>query len=566
MLIVLDNAESILGLQGSSAQEIYTIVNELSWFSNVCLCITSRISAILPSYETFEIPTLSIGAACDTFYRIYRQSEPSDAIKDILEQLDFHPLSITLLATVAQHGKWDISQLIQEWSRQRTEMLHTQRSGSLATTIEILLASPMFQELGPDARGLLEVIAFFPQGVDEENIDWLFPTIPDGRNMFDQFCILSLTCRSDGFITMLAPLRDYLRPKDPRSSPLLSTVKECYFARLSAHFYPGQPDYEESRWITSEDVNVEYLLDVSTSIDMDSEDAWDSCARFMNHLSLHKPRPVALGPKIEALPDDHPFKERCLWNLSWLFQSVGNHAEHKRLLTHILELWRKRGDEFQVAQTLGTLSDTNRETGLLKEGIQQAREASEIFQRLGDTAKQATQLITLASVLHEDKQFDAAEEAIYRGIHLLPEKGKQLQVCGCYRVLGEIYRDKGDPVKAIHHFGVALGIAFTLNNRVELFSIHFSLSELFFEWGGLNDAYAHLECAKSQAVNNPYLLARVSWLQAGLWEKQHAFEEAKSEGLRALDVFERLGAAAGAGYTRWLLREIDHRARRNRRW
>jgi hypothetical protein len=277
-------------------------------------------------------------------------SERSDAINDILEELEFHPLSITLLATVAQQSKWGTDRLTVEWDRQRTRVLHLQHSKSLGTTIELSLGSPTFRGLGPNGRSLLEVVAFFPQGVNEKNTNWLFPTIPDVRNILDGFCILSLAYRNNGYITMLAPLRDHLRPEDPRSSPLLNATKEIYFKRLSGDITPGKPGFEEARWITTEDVNVEHLLDVFTTIDTNSERIWDACDKFMAQLYWHKSRVVMLGPKIEALPDNHPRKPRCLSNLSRLFDSVGNFVERKRLLSQSLRLWRERGNDFQVAQ------------------------------------------------------------------------------------------------------------------------------------------------------------------------------------------------------------------------
>ena len=557
MLIVLDNAESILDPQGTNAGGIYAIVNELAQFNNICLCVTSRISTIPPDCETLEIPTLSMEAAHNAFYRIYKHGRRPDPINNILERLDYHPLSITLLATVAQQNKWDTDRLTTEWEKQRTGVLDAQHSGSLAATIGLSLASPMFRELGPDARGLLEVIAFFPQGVNEKNIGWLFPTISDGPNMFDKFCTLSLTYRSNEFTTMLAPLRDHLRPKDPGSSPLLGTTKECYFTRLSVNIDPDKPEFEESQWITSEDVNVEHLLDVFTSIDENSGDAWDACSKFMYHLHWHKPRLVTLGPKIEALPDDHPSKAKCLKYLSWLFGLVGNRGEQIRLLVHSLKLWREWGNEYQVALTLRFLCEANRLIDLPKEGIQYAKDASEIFERLGEPVDQAKCLINLAWALHGDKRFDAAEEAASRAIDLFPEQGHQSMVCQGHRVLSDIYCSKGETEKAIRHLEMALGIASSSNLHVELFWIHYSLADLFSGQGKFDDAQAHVQHAKSHAVNNPYLLARASWQQARLWYQRHRPEEAKSEALQALDAFEKLGVTNAAERIRKLIQAID---------
>jgi len=557
MLVVLDNAESILDPQGTDGLGIYAVVEELSQFSNICICITSRISTIPPGCETFDIPTLSVEAARDTFFRIYKHGEQSDPVDNVLKRLDFHPLSITLLATVSQHNKWGTDRLAREWEGRRTGVLQTEHNKSLAATIELSLTSPMFQELGPDARALLGVIAFFPQGVDENNLDWLFPTISNGANVFDKFCILSLAYRNNGFVTMLAPLRDHLSPKDPKSSPLLCTTKERYFTRLSVDPNPDKPDFGETRWITSEDVNVEHLLDVFTSIDANSENVWKACIQFMKHLYWHKPRLIVLGPKMEGLPDDHRSKPECLFDLSRLFEEVGNDVERKRLLTRVLQLWRERGGDYWVAFTLRRLSDANRLMGLHEEGIQQAKGALEIFEQLGDTVEQAECLKDLAFLLCGDKQLDAAEEAASRAIDLIPEKGHQSLVCESHHILGKIYYSKGEREKAIHHFEVALGIASSFNWHDPLFWIHHSLAWLFLGEDRFNDAHAHVEQAKSHAVNDTYKLGRAMELQARVWYKQRRLEEARSEASHAADVYEKLGAAQDLKSCRVLLQRIE---------
>ena len=214
-----------------------------------------------------------------------------------------------------------------------------------------------------------------------------------------------------------------------------------------------------------------------------------------------------------------------------------------------------------MATVLGELSDVNRVMGLCKEGTQQAKEASGIFERLGDAVGQAGCLINLAHLLRKDGQLDAAEEAASRGINILPEKGQELWVCVGHRTLGDIYHKGGDTDKAIHNYKIALAVTSSLNPHSELSRVHLALAVLFFGEGQLDEAHAHIEQAKLHAVNDAYLLAHASLLQAMFWYVQDMFEEAKSGALRALDAYEKFGVADVAEGTREFLERIDRDAR-----
>ena len=570
MLIILDNAESILDPQGTGAREIYSVVDELCRFKKICLLITSRITTVPPYCKRPEIPKLSMEAACDIFYGIYGNRRESGIINDLLHRLDFHALSITLLATTAAHNAWDHDRLAKEWETQRVRALHTVHNESLSKTIELSLASPTFRSMDPNARDLLGVVAFFPQGIDEKKLDWLFPTISNRQRLFDTFCLLSLTHRSNGFVTMLAPIRDYLAPQEPRSSPLLCTTRDRYFSRLSIGADPESPGRGETRWVGSEDVNIEHLLDVFTSIDPNLGDVWDACYHFMIHLYWNKPRKTTLMSKIEALTHDHPSKSKCLSQLGLLFDGIGNFAEAKRLMSHALELERRRRDDARVSATLRFLADCNRLLDLFGEAIQQAKEALEISERIGDTMGQALCLRALAQALVDGGQPDAARDAASRAINLITEKRQEYLLSILHQILGRAHRSRGEKEEAIHHFETALKIASPFNWHDLLFWTHYSLAGLFGDEGKLEDENTHIEQAKSHAVDGAlqYELGRAMQTQAEVWCRQLRLEDAKSEALNSLEIYGKIGAAEGVRSSRYLIeniqREMEARSARSR--
>ena len=178
-----------------------------------------------------------------------------------------------------------------------------------------------------------------------------------------------------------------------------------------------------------------------------------------------------------------------------------------------------------------------------RKGLQQAKEALKIYERLGDPEGQASSLNCLAWLLCSDGQHDGAEEAASHVINLdLPlGQNRGFWVRNSHYALGHIYHSKGEREKAIHHYEAALGVTSPFHRHHQLF----------------DDANCHLEQAKSYAVDHAFNFGRAMELHARIWYRQHKLEEAMVEALRAIEIFEKLGVTGRLKHCRTFLGEIE---------
>ena len=74
-----------------------------------------------------------------------------------------------------------------------------------------------------------------------------------------------------------------------------------------------------------------------------------------------------------------------------------------------------------------------------------------------------------------------------------------------------------------------------------LFWTHHDLALLFRDDGRFVDARAHIDHARSYTIDNACALCRATEMRASIWYRQHRLGEARSETLRAINIYEKLG-------------------------
>jgi tetratricopeptide (TPR) repeat protein len=370
-LIVLDNAETFEEARGQSAlQEIPPAIADIADIPDIILILTSRSRRNAPNvpWITKDIPPLDVDSAREAFFRTYCQDSRSNAeeqITHLLTELEFHPLSINIIANAAQQNGWSPHMLLTRWKHQPSAVLdHGEgKQQSLSATMQLSLSSPSIQDFGEDGGRTLAIIAFLPQGLNGYLATQLLPSLPRINIICDILCRQSLVYRQDAFIKMLAPIRYYVQ-----NSSLVPPVSTClrdvgtFYYRTVRHCSQERDNHADI--IISDHLNIEHVVAFDlTQIPDRTEETLNICMLFLQRLKWHLPRPTALVPAIFNIVEQ-PFtltlKAQCLWYLGLLYEALSQLTKAIKVFQAAEALYLTAGNHEGVAYCVTTRADMYR--------------------------------------------------------------------------------------------------------------------------------------------------------------------------------------------------------------
>jgi len=263
-LLVVDNAETFNDAGDEDAGKLFAALNSIGAQPSTRIIFTSRNSEVVPQNlrcKRLNISGLSLQASCDAFEAVYLKPI-DDSIRSILRALDFHPLSINILANAAVMNEWFIPDICQAWTERQVQVLDNanDKYRSLRAATEISIVSFKDKTL---VLQILRVIAFLPQGIHRSDFPSIFPSIPSISREVEAVQRSSLIYRNGDRLTMLAPIRMYIADRYNQNltyeDPVLLYIRAYYHSKLS---------YTAEDFVEREHGNIDHLMhfDMTSSL------------------------------------------------------------------------------------------------------------------------------------------------------------------------------------------------------------------------------------------------------------------------------------------------------------
>ncbi|KAG1838418.1 hypothetical protein C8R48DRAFT_791351 [Suillus tomentosus] len=210
------------------------------------------------------------------------------------------------------------------------------------------LDSPSIQALGKDGRRTLAIIAFLPQGLNDNLAGGLLPSLQEVDTICDVLRMQSLVYRQDNFIKVLAPIRHYVQDSLPLpDSTRLREIRTFYYHTVQQC---SEEQDGHANIIISDHFNIEHVI--AFDLAHVSQETYHACSKFLLCLKWHLPCPTTLAPAIFNVVQNsstYELKAYCLWHLGCLYITLSQLTDAMKILKAAGVLYLATGNHEIVA-------------------------------------------------------------------------------------------------------------------------------------------------------------------------------------------------------------------------
>ncbi|KAJ3505530.1 hypothetical protein NLJ89_g7367 [Agrocybe chaxingu] len=217
-LLIMDDFD---GVWEAHRNLLEPVLQQLSSVAQLTIVVILQGFADLPQAITrIELPPLQPLYAKLLFLQVYPRSD--SAIDDLLRELDFHPLSIVVIARACQLHNLKPSEILKGLKDNGLHGLPEHIGGlEEMATLKGAINDSLNRLSSPEATKLLRIICSLPAGIMDNDLTNVAPSVPNVDRMAALLRNLSLTSIDQGHhLRVLSPLRPLLmkyHDLDPQS-------------------------------------------------------------------------------------------------------------------------------------------------------------------------------------------------------------------------------------------------------------------------------------------------------------------------------------------------------------
>ncbi|KAF9460995.1 hypothetical protein BDZ94DRAFT_1323628 [Collybia nuda] len=493
-VILLDNFETPWNLDVHQT-EIEHILCALANLPHIKLFVTMR-SNFPPSdnieWYSQRISSLDIGHARRVYNAIQPGADSDPALDELLMELGYMALAITLMARLGKKSGSLPKVLLQTWQKAHTNMLGKGDDAKQSIDVSISLSvysTPMQNE--PSAFLLLAILSMFPAGTQYKNLTHWAPTILNLPGALAALTDASLADQRDATIYIHPVIRYYMLHSERFPGHVRAGVRAGIYQFMRGHkSEPGDLSFvDDVMELSNEETNIRFILLGVIKYDFNSN-AVDALLIYCWHQHWTHPRLDIIKYVLQVSRAEKKalYIAESLFCLGHMYFKLDDHDKALTALMEAKDIFVAKNHKSRVARCFIKIADCylfNEDVDACWEAVEAAQcDLEEIGDELliADARLLVGQYLTYLQIYEEAMQNLTEAQSIYLRLN------KPMGAAHCICWMSWTYYHQEEYIKARRAVEMAIGEYERLDHREGASDAFRLLSRILKEIGSYDEA------------------------------------------------------------------------------